>query len=180
MMQMRRKLRGLLGTALIWAVFGAFIGLPLFFVAFPPWLRGVGNWARYVRVFGGWELATCVWGGAVGLIFGVIVLINERRRTFSELSAARISLYGGIAGMVFPVLLFSRQAFAGSSLGLFLLMAGLSVVAGALWARVSFGLARRHALTAPVSTELPQVNAGAMPRLDANVQRSRPHDHVIW
>jgi hypothetical protein len=90
-----RKLRGIVGTAVTWAVGWGLTAsavqgvLSLFGIADPPSL-----------------VRTMVWGlmGLYGgAVFGLFTAITERRRTLLTLSPARMALLGGAAGFVIPV-----------------------------------------------------------------------------
>ena len=93
-----RKLRGILGTGLIWGLPGAVVGA----------IGGV-----VASVFGGGPLLGSMVTGCVlvggsffllGTSFAAALTLAEGRRTLNELSPMRAALWGGLAGGVLPVL----------------------------------------------------------------------------
>lgn len=132
-----RKLRGIIGTGITWAVgwsvgwvaIGASIGLPF------------GN-----------LVGTAVSGALIGFIaggsFAVILSIAERRRTLDQLSLMRVALWGFLGGVALPVLLSPRLFGAGLpfriALTSFLIPTGVSGLLGAGFASGSVALARRE------------------------------------
>ena len=142
-MSVKRRVRGLLGTALIWGGIGAVVGLPVFVAVFRPWHVDAATLPRALQLFAKWETASLLWGIATGLTFGLVILALERTRRRPELSTARITAWGAIAGGLFPALLSIRPLMAGASVLYFAPIIAGSALAGALWARASFALARR-------------------------------------
>lgn len=92
-----RKLRGVIGTGLTWAVGWAAVSVGLSLLGGVPF-RFLGQVA-----FSG--LAQGFIGGSA---FAVILSIAERRHTLKELSLGRVALWGGIGGMflLFPATLY--------------------------------------------------------------------------
>jgi hypothetical protein len=142
-MSLIRRVRGLVGTALIWGGIGALVGVGAFVAVFRPWPLNAETLPRALQLFAKWEAASLLWGVATGLTFGLVILALERTRRWSELSTARITTWGAVAGSLFPALLSIRPLMSGSSAVYFGLIIGGSALAGALWARASFALARR-------------------------------------
>jgi hypothetical protein len=140
-MSLLRKVRGLLGTAVTWAI--AWIPLGLIPIALIELLSGRPlHLAFLVRIAG----ALGVVGAISGLAFGTILAIAERRHTLSTVSARRVAFWGSLGALLAP----------GVSLGLFLLrdpdffeptMAlrtlGISCLLGAACAGGTLYLARR-------------------------------------
>ncbi len=142
-MSLTRRLRGLIGTALIWSGIGAAVGIPAFFAVFHPWTYASVNLSRAVQLFAKWEVASLIWGFATGVSFGLIVMALERTRGWGALSRRRLTAWGALAGGIFPALLSIRPLQSGSSPVYFGLIIGASALVGAAWARASFAIARR-------------------------------------
>ncbi len=101
MMTWLRRFRGIAGTALTWAVLWGIaaivlvIGLEIFGAGrtttpFGRTLAGVG---LFYGFFGAWA----------GAVFASLMAATERRRTFSELSALRVALWGIAGGVSLPL-----------------------------------------------------------------------------
>ncbi len=142
-MSLMRRVRGLVGTALTWGGMGLVAGVAVFIGVYRPWPLTADMFPRAIQLFLKWEAASFVWGVASGLSFGLVVLGLERTRRWSQLSRARITAWGAVAGGLFPTLLSIRPIMAGSSVTYFGLIIGASALAGAAWARASFAMARR-------------------------------------
>jgi hypothetical protein len=138
-----RRVRGLVGTALTWGGVGALVGVGAFLAVFRPWPVNASTWVRTMELFVKWEGASVVWGVASGLAFGLVILMLERSRHWPQLSSARISAWGALAGGLFPALLSVGPLLGGASATYFGLIVGASTLAGAAWARASFAIARR-------------------------------------
>jgi len=142
-MMLLRRIRGLVGTALMWGVVGAAVGVGAFLIRYRPWPPSAIHWSRALVVFGMWESAAAMWGIACGLAFGLVLLASERTRHFSQLSTRRVTLWGALAGAAFPMLISIRPILSGASVMFFGMIVGASAVAGALWARGTMAIARR-------------------------------------
>ncbi len=163
-MSVLRRLRGLVGTALTWGGIGVIAGVVAFVAVYRPWPLPAEYLPRALQLFAKWELASFVWGVASGLSFGLVVLALERTSRWPQLSRARITAWGALAGGLFPALLSIRPLLVGASTTYFGLIIGASALAGAAWARASFALARR------VPDETPQL---VLPRESAEPLSSR-------
>jgi len=104
-----RKIRGVVGTAVTWAVgwavagFG-FIGLPLVIAG-----RGVPFWSvalPFTAVVG-------VSGAVVGTLFSIVLGSVHGRRRLEELKPVRMALWGGLAGLVTAGFAFAAMAATG-------------------------------------------------------------------
>lgn len=97
MNKLLRKLRGVLGTGLTWAVGWAAVSVGLSLLGGVPF-----------RFMGQVALSGLFQGFIGGSGFAVILSIAERRHTLKELSLGRVALWGGIGGMfvLFPAVLF--------------------------------------------------------------------------
>jgi hypothetical protein len=87
MRQLIRRLRGVIGTGLTWA------------------LGWAGFSAVVGAIFGAFSIPRlALVGGAMGFIaggaFGLILSITERRRRLEDLSLRRIALWGGLGGVL--------------------------------------------------------------------------------
>lgn len=93
-----RKLRGILGTGLIWGLPGAVVGAVGGVVA-----SVVGG----APLLGALATGTTIVGGSfflLGTSFAAAFTLAEGRRTFDQLSPWRAALWGGLAGGALPVL----------------------------------------------------------------------------
>lgn len=142
----RRRIRGLLGTALTWGVVGAMIAGVGFLVYFRPWPLSATQWSHTITRFLAFVGIGALWGTVSGVAFGLAIWRGEGRRHFQQLSARRITLWGAIAGAAFPVLLYTPIVIARGSLGVipfYSMLAGVSALAGAVCARAVLALAKR-------------------------------------
>jgi hypothetical protein len=95
-----RRLRGIVGTGLTWAVGWAGLwGAFLLFMAGLDRLEGWGFWYT-VRA----ELGIAGAGFIAGSAFGVFLSILERHKRLENLSFRRIALWGGICGLALAAL----------------------------------------------------------------------------
>lgn len=138
----RRRLRGLLSTALTWgAAFGGFhLALAALQLGVQPTLSPT---ASRVLVWG--AVAWTILGAFSGLAFGAFVVTLERRRTLATLSARRFTLWGALAGAGIVALPFAAYALRGGSatLGSAGILIGAGGVLGLGGAATSLRLARR-------------------------------------
>jgi len=136
-----RRLRGIFGTAIIWAfgwsgvsaLLGLLIGLP----------NGIP-----LRLIGPIALSGSFLGFIAGGSFAVLLSVLERRRTLDQLSLWRVALWGGIGGMALLFLAAPRLVAAGIPLGQvltsYLLPLAVNGLLGAGFAAGSVALARRE------------------------------------
>ena len=152
-----RRLRGLVGASLMWAVLWVPLGI----------LFGV---VRYLRtppsdVFGALEvpprppalpiiagstIGFAVWGAIVGFIFAVTLLAAERKRTLQQLSARRMALWGAVAAAALPVAVVVIELTKPETFLLewrFIFLAGIAMTFGAACAFWMVRLAQRGAET---------------------------------
>lgn len=130
MKTMLRKLRGLLGTAVIWGLgwfglSGAYWGVTLFGDVTARLLMGVAI---------GFGVAGALCGAGFSLVLGVA----ERKHTFDELSYRRLATWGALGGLLLggPLLVWMGL---GSDPRLFAMLAGF----GSASAAGTLALARR-------------------------------------
>jgi hypothetical protein len=132
-----RKLRGIIGTGLTWAV---------------GWAAG---WAAVGVGFGvpfGSLVGIAVNGALIGFIaggsFATILSIAERHRTLDQLSLRRVALWGFLGGVALPLFFSPRLLGAGLPFRMvvttFILPTGVSGLLGAGFAAGSVALARQE------------------------------------
>lgn len=104
-----RRLRGLAGTAAVWAAAWGAVGVIPSVTIQAFWFGRHGGAPLSLAVILpmiGWGFAVwAVWGALSGLVFGIVVAIRERHRTPDGLSARRIAGWGAIAGLTIPALI---------------------------------------------------------------------------
>jgi hypothetical protein len=127
-----RRLRGIIGTGLTWAVgwpivnvaFCLLIGLPPRFLG-PAVLTGLSS------------------GFLAGSVFAVILSVVERRRTLEGLSLKRTALWGGIGGIFLRLAFLPLMNPLGLPLSSILVPLVMDGLTGAGFASGSVALARR-------------------------------------
>jgi hypothetical protein len=96
-----QRIRGVIGSAIIWAVLWIPVGFVFGLYRFGNLGRGdvlgglVPFLAYSMMVFG-------IWGAITGAIFGLALLAFERGRSIGELSRRRVFLWGALASVAFP------------------------------------------------------------------------------
>jgi hypothetical protein len=127
MKQFLRRLRGIIGTGLTWAVgWMGLIGLVVFPVLAlfgAPIFSDFGLYLKNVFIVG--QL-----GFIAGGSFGLVLTALERRKKLENLSFTRIALWGGIGGLVLVAI--SGPASGGSFLGpiIFFTLMGIGSATG--------------------------------------------------
>ena len=97
-----RRLRGVLITALIWALVWIPIGFALTLLRRSSSFECLycdPNWL--VRFVAGWS----VFGAVSGGLFAIVLMIAERRRTLAELSLRRTAVWGAIGALALPTII---------------------------------------------------------------------------
>ncbi|HKP29302.1 MAG TPA: hypothetical protein VJU15_07855 [Gemmatimonadales bacterium] len=96
-----RRIRGMIGTGLTWAVGwaigGLFIGVSSILL---PWLP----WDGFFRIFDAPLPALAVPGFFAGMLFSVVLGIAGRNRRFEDLSLSRFAVWGGVGGLLLSLL----------------------------------------------------------------------------
>jgi membrane associated rhomboid family serine protease len=142
LMLILRRIRGLMGTALIWAMLWSLVGAALAIynlIREGPERPGIElQYIAWVAVFYG------AWGAISGAMFALVLAAAERRRSLNDLSMLRFTIWGSLAAVALPILyiLFFNGLLVVElvpSLALFAVTAGL----GAMCAGLTLGLARR-------------------------------------
>jgi hypothetical protein len=92
-------------------------------------------------------IALAIWGGFSGAVFATVLALVERRHSLATLPLARVSLWGALACLIIPVVIFARDVLNGIVTrdewlpGLFAV--GLGAMLGALCAGGTLVMARR-------------------------------------
>ncbi len=148
-----RKLRGVLGIGLVWAILWAVILVLLFAVA-----RLVPGGKGPIDV---WPTGPLV-GFVSGLAFGALLAWAERGKSVPSIALDRAALWGALASVMFPLLTWHVQS------------ALVACPIGALLAMASLGLAQRTVIRGaePTAVDFLRHHAHALIR-DA-VSPSRP------
>jgi len=122
-----RRVRGAIGMGLAWGAAWAVAG------SIPRWVLGFNPDAPFPIIFG-------VLGFIAGVIFFVLLVLTEGRRSFDEMSIPRFAAWGALGGMLLSAL-FARAASLGW--GDILVIAPTFAVACAVCASGTLALARR-------------------------------------
>jgi hypothetical protein len=144
-----RRLRGVLGTSLLWAVTWSLGGLALagFLLLRNPVLRGSEGISDAflipVFLFG-------TWGALGGAIYAIALAMFERRRTLDQLVMARLAVWGALGGMALPLLVLGAalSAYGHAALGpvnSWVIPLALTGMLGAGCATGTLAIARRGA-----------------------------------
>lgn len=153
MMSVFRRLRGVLGTALVWAVPWAIVGALATLVAtlIPPggsaWLQTPG---ALLSVAGASAKVFGILGALCGATFAGTLALLGRRVTLAELRTATILEAGAIGGALVPIAVLAARTLLIGPAGPDTYMAiGLSSVFGAGSAWLMLRVARRTIEPAP-------------------------------
>ncbi len=122
-----RRIRGALGMGFAWAIALGFLG------GLPRWVFGVNTDAPL-------PILTGLFGFASGVIFSIVLVLAERRRTLDQMSVRRFAGWGAVGGLVFAAL-WSRAMSFGT--GEILLIVPTFTAAVAASASATLVLARR-------------------------------------
>jgi hypothetical protein len=96
-----RRFRGIAGTALTW---GTLWGLAAIVFAIGLEIFGAGRTnTPFGRTLAGVGVFFGFFGAWAGAVFAVLMAASERRRTFSQLSALRVALWGIAGGVSLPL-----------------------------------------------------------------------------
>jgi hypothetical protein len=148
-MNLRQRVRGAAGTAILWAAAWLLVGL-----AFGIYRAGTvpdpdfpvtASWR--VRIVATATAIWTVWGAVSGTVFAFALTVAERRHSLDELSMPRFALWGALGSMMLPavyLLVIAIQDPNPEFLGPFALILSVCAIIGALAAATTLGLARRH------------------------------------
>jgi len=146
-MNLLQRLRGLAGTALLWAAVWLLVGLafgvyqaetrsrPDVPIAF-PWFQIIATATAI------WT----VWGAVSGAVFALVLTLAERRHALSELSMPRFALWGALGAIALPaiyLLVVAIQERDPEMFGPFALILSVCAALGAVAAVGTLALARR-------------------------------------
>ena len=132
MKQFLRRLRGIIGTGLTWAVgwAGTVVGVYLLF----------GGSLQFIGMA---AFIGSTWGFIAGVGFAVILSIVERRHILADLSLWRVALWGGIGGTLLFLVTVLILSLVGSPQGGVLIWVVMNILVGAGFASGSVALAKR-------------------------------------
>jgi hypothetical protein len=128
-----RRIRGIVGTGLTWAVgwAGITLGIGLMVVGIP------------FRFFGPIALSGLFQGFFAGAGFAVILSIAERRRTLEDLSLKRVGLWGALGGILLRLPTLPLVLPLGIPIPSILVPIAIDGLMGAVFASGSVALAKR-------------------------------------
>src|SRR5262245_19822214 len=104
-MLLLRRLRGVLGTALVWAIVWCLAGSAI--IAPAVWWYGKTHDegpASFGEILLAVMMNLSAWGAVSGAVFALLLAIAERRRTVNELSMGRVVGWGPIGGAALPLI----------------------------------------------------------------------------
>lgn len=139
-----RRIRGVIGIGVTWAVAWALVG------SVPRWLFGFNTDAPFPIIFG-------VLGFIAGVIFSGLLMLTEGRRGFDQLTLPRFAAWGAVGGILLSAI-FTRIASLG--FGDVLAIVPTFAAASAICASGSLALARRARMV-----ELPDNRGDAAAKL---------------
>ena len=103
-----RRVRGVLVTALVWAVAWLPVGLIVgviraLAIQLPEvWLTPGMRLSIFLEIVGVLTLTWMIWGAISGALFAVLVALLERRREVDTLSSRRTVIWGALGAMALP------------------------------------------------------------------------------
>jgi cation transporter-like permease len=138
-----RRVRGIVGTALTWAL----VWLPMGIVMAVYRFRHLHPHAPIpLRVILVVALAWAAWGAISGAVFASVLAVAERHRALSDLLPSRTAAWGALGAVVLPGGIFLIVALKNPSVDLIVPAAAtlsISAVLGAACAAATLALARR-------------------------------------
>ena len=145
-----RRLRGILGTSVLWALVWALLGCLLLLAEafFGDHAHHVAQPARLVLMSVGFF---GVWGAVSGGVFALALAIAERRRSIEQLSMWRVGAWGAIGGAALPALGTALSILEGSIARIApqaAILFAITALLGALCATGTVAIARRGATDA--------------------------------
>ena len=136
-MRLLRRIRGIVGTALTWATGWGILGAVVNAVALL--VTGVPSGAPVAYMLTMAALFLATYGFIAGVVFSLVLLAAERRRTLHQLTLPRMAAWGGLGGVLMAAVPVAAMGLT-SLTGVFLLMSGLL---GTGSAAASLSIARR-------------------------------------
>jgi hypothetical protein len=145
-MNVLRRIRGVLGTAMLWSIAWAPLGIAW---STTVWITAgrtaQGDWAPFPPVLG--PMIMCAfWGFIGGALFATaLALVGRREASVASLRVRRVGLLGGIVGAVLPLV----YSGVGVALGIAtyvpsMLLIGLCGAVGAGVASSALRIAQRN------------------------------------
>ncbi len=135
-----RRIRGILGTGLAWALAWAGVGIAIGVYA---WLRLPTAPRVSPLVFFPLPVAVfTVFGAVSGAAFATTLAVAERRRSLDDLSVRQTACWGALGGLLLPTVMVG-QASVGLPPTAVVTMVGLGMALGAGTAAGTLLLARR-------------------------------------
>jgi cbb3-type cytochrome oxidase subunit 1 len=157
-----RRVRGVLVTALVWAVAWLPVGLVVGVIRaltlpLPDYMRTPGMQLTYfLRVVGILSLTWMIWGAISGALFAVLVALLERRREVDTLSSRRTVIWGALGAMALPttiLLIFLAEAPGFTLIQPAVWTLSISAAQGAVCAFGTLALAKRGRNRLPPSSD---------------------------
>ncbi|HEX8430139.1 MAG TPA: hypothetical protein VF625_02585 [Longimicrobium sp.] len=103
-----RRLRGVAGTAVGWAVAWGAVGVIPSVAIQAFWFgrhqEGMVTATTLARMAGSGFAFWGAWGAISGAVFATAMMARERRRTLNDVSARRVAGWGALAGLTVPLL----------------------------------------------------------------------------
>ena len=127
-----RRIRGIVGTGITWALGWAGVLSALHFLMGAP-----------VQFIGQTVITGLIWGFVAGGGFAVVLSIAERRHTLADLRLWRVALWGGIGGSILILATVLILSLVGSPMSGVLGALVLNFLLGAGFASGSVALAKR-------------------------------------
>jgi hypothetical protein len=98
-----RRIRGMLGMGLTWAIAWAVIGGGI--------MEGIVD--PHGRILDMWPQTLAIPGFLLGVLFALVLTATEGRRSFDELSVRRSALWGALSGVVLGGVALAAGIFPG-------------------------------------------------------------------
>jgi len=139
-----KRLRGVVVSALIWAVIWGLAGASVVSSHFVR--RDLRGGFEHWEVFAGATLVFALLGAFSGAVFAVVLAAFERRRTLDQLATGRVAAWGALGGMALPLVVGIAAASELRNLeilGPMLLFGTMMGALGAGCSTVTLALARR-------------------------------------
>lgn len=139
-MSWARRLRGIVGTALVWAVAWTVGGVAVTIGALlartsPSTLR------FWITALTSASVIWTIWGGVSGAAFASVLAIAERRRRVADLSMRRVAAWGALGGAAVPAaiaLLVAADPYASSDRGGYIMLS-VSLIASSVFGAICSG-----------------------------------------
>jgi hypothetical protein len=141
-----RRLRGILGTAVVWAIVWGALGA-VFLAAQSLWEHLEHDPYRtpsYGQLLARGFLIFSIWGAVSGAVFALALALAERKRSVSDLSMRRVATWGALGGVTLPLIGIVVMPYIGPSTWMFVAqILGATGLLGAGCAAGTLALVRR-------------------------------------